>query len=310
MKTKSNLKLAMCAGFLISTLSMHGQQDPNRSFFLQSMTLINPAFAGSESERFDSPRHSGTVTKSQIGINFRSQWAGVEGAPETQSIFFATEAGKNVGLGFSVINDRTFIEEQTAIAIDFSYKLKITQNTDLYFGLKAGATSYNANLSGLTTFGFESDPSLQNLSGGFNPTAGLGVLLKGDKYFIALSAPNVINSDRLEEDNGIARLGESRSHYFLAATYNFNLRGTTLLKPAAIVRYVNAAPTSVEVNALFSFNNKIELGPSYRYREGLGGLFLYKANWADIGYAYESSTNSPIATQTQGSHEVLVKFKL
>ncbi len=311
MKTKSNLKLAMCAGFLISTLSMHGQQDPNRSFFRNSMNLVNAAFVGSETAEIENQYGRRSISKSQVGIDFRSQWAGIEGGPETQSFFFATNAGKNVGLGLSVINDRTFIEEQTAITADFSYKVKVNQDTDLYFGIKAGATSYSANLAGLTTFGIEGDPSLQNLSGGFNPTFGVGVLLKGNDYYIALSTPNFITTDRLEDDEGTARLGSSRTHYHLAASYNIKLGRTTILKPAAIARYVEAAPTSVEVNALVSLDNKIELGPTYRFNESVGGLFIINAaNWADVGYAYEVSSNNPISFQSGGTHEIFLKFNL
>lgn len=305
------LKNIISVSVMMVTMSMVAQQDPNRAFFRQSMNLINPAFAGSSSTDSDGFNDKVYDSNPEIGINFRSQWAGVQGAPETQSIFFSTGLGKNVGLGVTVVNDRTFIEDQTAIAVDFSYRLKVNDHNDLYLGIKAGATSYNANLSGLMTFGFGSDPSLNDINGGFNPTVGAGALLKGKRYFVSVSTPNFITSDRLEDNEGVARLGQSRSHYYLAAGYEFPISGSILLKPAGIARYIEATPLSLELNALFSFNDKIQIGPSYRFDEGIGGLFLFNAaDWLDLGYAYETASNSPVAAQTNGTHEVFIKLKM
>lgn len=311
MTTKQFIKLVLCTGLLTATVNTVAQQDPNRAFFRQSMNLVNPAFAGSTSSDADSFNDKTYDSNAEIGIDFRSQWAGVQGAPETQSVFFSTGLGRNVGLGVSVINDRTFIEDQTAIAVDFSYRLKLDDNNNLFFGVKAGATSYNANLSGLMTFGFGSDPSLNDINGGFNPTVGAGVLLKGERYFISLSTPNFLTSERLEDNEGIARLNQSRSHYYLAASYDIPLGSSMVFRPAGIARYIEATPFSLELNALFSFNQRVELGPSYRLDEGIGGLFIFNAaNWIDLGYAFETASNSPVAAKSNGTHEVFIKLKL
>lgn len=305
------LKNILCASVLMATTVTVAQQDPNRAFFRHSMNLVNPAFAGSNSSDSDSFNDKVYEANSEIGIDFRSQWSGISGAPETQSVFFSTGMGKNVGLGVSVVNDRTFIEDQTAIAVDFSYRLKVDDDNDLYLGIKAGATSYNANLSGLMTFGFGSDPSLNDINGGFNPAIGAGALLKGKRYFLSISTPNLITSDRLEDNDGTARLGESRPHYYLAGGYDIPLGASTLLRPAAIARLVEASPLSVEINVMFSFNRRFELGPIYRLNEGIGGMMLFNAaNWVDLGYAYENASNNPIAVQSQGTHEVFIKLKM
>jgi len=295
---------------MAASFSAIAQQDTNRAFFRQSMNLVNPAFAGSQ-RAFEDGNNATSTGKSELGLNIRSQWAGVDGAPETQSFFFSTAMGKNVGLGVSVINDRTFIEDQTAIAVDFSYRLKMDDYNFLYLGIKAGANSYNANLSGLTTFGFGSDPSLNNINGGFKPTVGAGVMLKGENYFVSVSTPNFITSDRLEDSDGTARLGASRPHYYLAGGVDFSIGKSVMLRTAGIARYVEAAPVSLEFNTLFSFNEKIQLGPSYRLREGIGGLFIFNAaDWVDIGYAYEAASSSPVASQSMGTHEILLKLKM
>jgi len=292
-------------------LSTLAQQDPNRTFYRYNMNLINPAFAGSNSADSDSYRDRIYNAKPELGINFRSQWSGVNGAPETQSVFFSTGLSKKVGLGVSIINDRTFIEQQTAITVDFSYKLKITDKTNLFLGIKAGANSYNANTAGLTTFGLSQDPSLLNIDGRFNPSIGAGALLKGEQFFLAFSIPNITSTERLEQNNGEIRLGDSRTHMYISGGYDIALGSRLTLKPATILRYVEAAPLSIDFTAALSFNQKVELGASYRINEGIAGLFIFNAaDWIDLGYAYETPFDSPIVAASNGTHEVFMKFKM
>lgn len=305
------LKNLLCASVLVATATTFAQQDPNRTFYRYNMNLVNPAFAGSTSTDSDSFNDKVYDANSELGINFRSQWAGVQGAPESQTAFFSTGLGKNVGLGVSIINDRTFIEQQTAITVDFSYRLKINNTTNLFLGVKAGANSYNANTAGLTTFGFSSDPSLINIEGGFRPSVGAGALLKGEKFFLAFSIPNVTTTERLEQNNGEVRLSDSRQHMYLAGGYDIALGGNLVFKPSAMARYVDAAPLSIDLTAALNFNQKIELGASYRLNEGIGGLLLFNAaDWVDLGYAYEAPFDSPIQVGSNGTHEVFMKFKM
>lgn len=185
--------------FIVTVGSLSAQQDPNYTFYRFNMNIINPAYAGA-SETTD------------VGLNIRSQWAGVPGAPETQSLIFGTSVGKKVGVGLSVVNDKTFIENQTSLALDFSYKLKLNENNDLFFGIKGGFTSYDVNTEGLLTYGIQQDMSLMNIDGRFNPNFGAGLYLKNDNYFISFSVPKILTPDRLEQNNDQARLSIDKVH--------------------------------------------------------------------------------------------------
>ncbi len=283
---------------LLCTLVVSAQQDPNYTFYRYNMNLINPAYAGA---------NDGT----DIGLNVRSQWASVEGAPETQSVIFGTPMGKNLGVGVSIINDRTFIEDQTSVALDFSYKLKLNEKNRIYFGFKAGFNSYDANASGLMTYGISQDPSLMNIDGRYNVNFGAGVLLKNEKYFIAFSIPKILTPERLEHDDGIARLGVDRMHMYLAAGYDFRLSDNIVLKPSVLFRYVNASPLSVDATALLELNKRFDIGAAYRLDESISGLLIFKANqWFQIGYAYEAAFESPVRDLDNGTHEIMLNIKL
>ncbi len=272
-----------------------GQQDPNYTLYRYAMNLINPAYAGSSEE-------------TALGLNIRSQWASVEGAPETQSVFFGTSITDKVGLGVSIVNDQTFIEDQTSVAIDFSYRVQLSRFTNLFFGLKAGANSYNVNTAGLNTFSISADPSLTDIDGRFTPNIGAGALLKGEKYFLSFSIPKILSPERINDDNGTAILGTDRVHFYLAGGHDFELGRSLTLKPSTLVRYVTDAPVSIDFTTALQFNNSFEIGAAYRLDEGIGGFAILNAqNWLSIGYAYESPLNNQIANNN-GTHEIYTRF--
>ncbi len=182
MKNNSIYLILFLVFFSGTTLA---QQDPSYIFYRYSMNYVNPAHAGAEA-------------RTEFGANIRSQWSGVVGAPETQSFLASTYFGKNVGLGVSIINDKTFIESQTSLAIDFSYKVQWNNYTNIYFGLKASGNSYNANTDGLTTFGIGSDPSLMDIDGRVTPNVGVGVYFQSRKLSLSFSVPKILKPKRLE----------------------------------------------------------------------------------------------------------------
>ena len=247
---------------LLAVFKVSAQQDPNYTLYVYNMNLINPAYAGANET-------------TDLGINIRSQWSNVKGAPETQSFILGTPVGKNLGLGLSVISDKTFIEKQTSIVVDFSYHLKLNDHYDLYFGLKAGFNSYNANTQGLITYGLQEDPNLMNLSGRFNPNFGAGAYLKHEDYFLSFSIPKILTNDRLEEENGIASTGADRQHVYLAGGYNFQLSENIKLKPSVLLRYVNASPLSVDVTAILELHSNFDLRAAYRLDESYSGLAIF-----------------------------------
>lgn len=284
--------------FLLTVKMASAQQDPQFTFYRYNMNLINPAFAGS---------HDGM----EFMLGIRSQWAGIEGAPETQNALFSMPMGNNVGLGISVLNDQTFIERQTWLAIDFSYKLKIDNEHELFLGIKGSGNSYNANTAGLVTYGISQDGSLMEVNSRFTPNVGIGAYWKHERYFISLSAPKVLTPDRLEERNGNAFLGTDRRHVYLAGGYNFNLGKNLMMETTSMLRYVDASPLSIELTGIIDFGQKFKLGGFYRIDAAVGGLFLFDVSPSfKIGYAYGSPLQSSVSNIDNGTHEVFMRIAI
>lgn len=278
--------------------SVEAQQDPSYILYRYNMNLINPAYAGAED-------------KTQFGANLRSQWSGVAEAPETQSFFASTFMGKNIGLGVSIINDKTFIEKQTSVALDFSYKVQWDRYTNIYFGLKASGNSYNANLEGLMTFGIQSDPSLMDINGSFTPNIGAGIYFQNRKLSLSFSVPQILKPNRLEQNDGLARLGRNNIHMYFMGAYNFEINEKIAFKPSTMFRYVENSPVSVDLTLALKFNEIFEFGTAYRLNEGFAGFLIFELpSNLNIGYAYEASLNSTLATNNNGTHELFLRFSL
>ncbi|NNK81512.1 MAG: type IX secretion system membrane protein PorP/SprF [Flavobacteriaceae bacterium] len=290
---KNTIKIILI--LLVGT--MYAQQEPNYTMYRHTMNVINPAYAGTDGS-------------TSLTAHIRSNWVGVEDGAETQSFFFQKPMGKRVGIGVTLVNDKVFIESLTSINIDFSYQVPLSENTNLYFGLKAGGGNYQIDRNQLDNYSiFPNDPALENLDTGFRPNAGLGGYLLNDKYYVSLSMPNILLSSRINNDNGRNTYATSKAHIYLSGGYNFRLSDNTEFLPSTLIRYVGGAPLSADITATFRFLEKFEVGASYRTDQAIAGLLSLKiADWATLGYAYDSSLRTELGNVSDGTHEVLLRF--
>jgi type IX secretion system PorP/SprF family membrane protein len=282
---------------LISSAAM-AQQETAYSFYRQHMNLVNPAYAGMDSI---------TVATSTL----RKQWTGVANAPETQALSFGTSLEKKVGLGMTVISDKTFIEKQTYVSVDFSYKLKMSETADVYFGIKAGGNSYNVNTTGLETYNVQSDPALASIST-FNPNVGVGAVYKEGPMYISLSIPRLLNTKRATNDAGYASVATDSPHIYLSGGYDIPLQGefsSLVLKPSAMMRYVSGAPVSVDFTTMLQIDKTFELGGMYRTDKAYAAMAtVLISNRLLFGFAYEMSTQPTLAA-ARNTNEILLQFR-
>jgi type IX secretion system PorP/SprF family membrane protein len=277
---------------------VQAQQDPNYTQYMYNMSVINPAYAGSKENLTG-------------GVLYRSQWVGIEGAPNTGTFFLHSPVGKNVGLGLSVISDKIGPVEENNIYADFSYTLNLGGEHRLAFGLKAGATMHKVDFA--TIYPTLPTPSpLDPFSAG-NPNAtflnvGSGVFYYTQKYYIALSVPNMLKAKYLDFKD--QKYGSEEMHYFLTGGYVFDLNPNLKFKPFAMVKSSLNAPTSFDVSTNFLLYDKFELGATYRLEDSFGAMVNFAITPSlKIGYAYDHVI-SDIKTVAPASHEFILLFDL
>ena len=282
-----------------------GQQETSITNYWSHMNLINPAYAGSDNM---------VSFKSTL----RNQWSGISESPVTQMASFSKPFGDKVGLGLSIVNDKVFVENSTYIGIDFSYKLRLSEKALLIFGLKAAGNFYSVNSSSVYTIGANGDntfdPSLFNIDQ-FDPNIGLGFLLKRDEWFLSVSIPRMLSTERAAvESNGVGiatTVGTSKPHLYLSSGYKFNLKNPKWsLTPSFLLRNVKDVPVAFDSNLLVSYNDKMDLsftyGNSKTYAVTFGLEFSEKYR---IGYSYETSSRSLLSTEWNSS-EIFLSYSI
>lgn len=282
---------------LITALSFFetkAQQDPHYTQYMYNMNVINPAYAGSKENL-------------SFGLLYRKQWVEIEDAPTTFTFSGHTPAGKNVGIGLSLISDEIGpVKEQNAYA-DFSYTLNLGGEHKLAFGLKAGATFHKVDFNRvIPTLPDPSDGVFANNVSNVYFNLGAGFFYYTNKYYVAFSVPNMLNAKHLDFDG--REYGNETQHYFLTGGYVFDLSPTLKFKPFAMLKSAFNAPTSLDVSANFLFNEKFEIGATYRLEDSFGAMVNYAITPnLRIGYAYDHIV-SDLNVTTPSSHEVILLF--
>ena len=279
---------------LFISVSMKAQQLPQFTQYMYNTISINPAYAGNRD------------ALSVIGLH-RSQWAGVEGAPVTQTLSIHSPLrNEKVGLGLSVINDNIGYEDYTYIYGDFSYTINLSPSTTLSFGLKGGFSYYN--LEEELLINVPDDPFFSgNTFNRWTPNFGAGLYLSSQDWYVGLSAPKFINNDNNELSDYVAL---EQVHYYLTGGYVFDLSENTKLRPTTLLKYTDGAPLSVDISSTFIFNEKFYLGANYRIDDAIGAFadFQVLPNFR-VGYGYEY-TLSDLQPYSSGSHEILLIYEL
>lgn len=284
--------------FLGITSGLYAQQEVGLVFATDHMNIINPAFVSVSDKAF-------------VRSSLSKQWSGVAHSPETAIISFGSSVGKNLSMGLSVISDKTFIEKETFVGADFSYKLSLDSISKLHFGIKAGGFNYNINASGLETYNVGVDPNLFSYNK-FNPNFGLGVVYTRGDFYASLSAPRLLNTIRAKNDEGRAASFVDTPHFYFGTGYNFNLDSQFKLKPSALLRYVTGNPLSIDFNAMIDYNNIFEFGVLYRTGINSTNVFAGKANIKigshfNLGYGFARGVAD--LASAGNSNELFLQYK-
>ena len=286
-------KLLIGIFVLISSIStVFAQQDPQYTQYMYSMNILNPAYAGSRG-----------VTS--IGLLGRTQWVGVDGAPQTATLSINGPVGKNVGLGFSVIHDEIGPVKEDNLYADFSYTLNLSEEDKFAFGIKAGATFLNVR----EVITVDVDPLNVPVSL-IAPNFGVGLMYYNDRFYAGLSVPNFIESRYLDKKNGISSTASEKTHYFLTSGYVFDLDENLKLKPSTMLKATPGAPLSIDLSLNLLIQEKVELGLSHRLDDSISGMIGFNVNQdLRIGYAYDYTTSN-FGEFNSGSHEIMILFDL
>lgn len=293
---RAKIILALLA---LTSFSAMSQQDPQYTQYMYNTTNINPAYAGSRG------------SLSIFGLH-RTQWAGLDGAPQTNAFSINTPIGDSkVGLGVNFINDKLGVMDENTISIDFSYTLDLGGQhhaNKLSFGLKGSANMLNVAYSKLLTYNPNDPRFAEDISGEFTPNIGAGIYWHNDRTYLGASIPNFLETTRYD-DNVQSTMRQSMHYYFMGG-HVFDLNPTLKFKPAFLLKAVKGAPLQADVTANFLIHDKFTLGAAYRWDAAWSGLAGFQiTDGLFIGYSYDSDIKA-LKNYNNGSHEIFLRFEL
>lgn len=281
---------------MFTAIVSYAQQDAQFTQYMYNTININPAYAGSRG------------ALSIFGL-YRTQWVGLDGAPETSSFSVNTPINNsNLGLGVSLVNDKIGPTNENNFSVDLSYTIPTSPDFKLSFGIKATGNLFNLDVNKLNPAD-QGDPQFQNLDNVFKPNIGAGVYFHSDKAYIGLSVPNFIETNRYN-DNDIA-IYKDKINYYLMAGYVFDLDyyQDIKFKPALLTKMVEGAPLQVDVSANFMFVNKFVVGVAYRWSAALSAMVGFQvSDGLYIGYGYDRETTN-LNNYNSGSHEIFLRYE-
>lgn len=289
------------AFFLTLPFGMMAQQDPQYTQYMYNTQLINPAYTGNREML-------------SFGLLYRTQWVGVEGAPKSAVFTVNSPVGdlRNMGLGFSAIHDEIGPSKQTDISIDYSYRIPLSYNTMLNFGITAGLDVLNVDFTKLNIYD-PTDPLFQdNIDNRWQPKVGAGVYLNSDKWYVGLSAPNFLETKHYDRSNNsnFQSVAVERMHFYFISGYVFNINESIKFKPATMLKWVEGAPLQWDVSANFLFHDKLTLGAAWRWDAAVSALAGFQISpelFIGVGYDYQLTE---IEKYSDGSYEVVLRFDI
>ncbi|MBO6589339.1 MAG: type IX secretion system membrane protein PorP/SprF [Muricauda sp.] len=288
----------------IMASEVNAQQDAQYTQYMYNTLSVNPAYAGSRGQL------------SFAGL-YRSQWVGLDGAPETFTInLHSPIRNSRLGYGVSIVNDNIGdgVVQETYLDAVVSYTIDLAMDAKLSFGLKAGGNMLSLDFNGLRNFDQEV-VNQNNIDNRFTPNFGLGVYYHTDKFYAGLSAPNVLESEYFDNDNsgdGVNFLSAERMNIYLITGYVFDIGADLQFKPALLTKAVSGAPLQVDLSASFLFANKFSFGAAYRWDAAVSGLVGFQVtDQIMLGLAYDRETTELGGTQfNDGSFEVFLRLEL
>ena len=292
--------------FVLFALNLAAQQEPHYTHFMYNQQLYNPAFVGSRN------------TPSFTGLH-RSQWIGFEGAPMSQVLSFQTPIMRQrAGVGGTISRYGVGITYSWFGSAAYAYRLRLTQELDLRLGLQATIeyTGIKFDDPRVVTVS-QNDPSLQDgdFQSRYTGNVGMGMYLTyKDMFYFGASAPQIYPNE-IGFNDFTAITAQMAPHRYLTIGGAIPVSQQLELMPNLMVKWVDHAPLSYDINFSVRYLKKVMGGLTYRLRGEKSGesidalLFFQFSQKIGAGLAYDL-TLSDVRDYQSGSVEVLLRYDL
>jgi type IX secretion system PorP/SprF family membrane protein len=285
----------------------YAQQTVQFSQYMFNGLVVNPAYAGYKEDW-------------TLNLSSRLQWAGIDGAPRTNTISIdgvLNPDNKNMALGFLATNDRLGPENNTSFYANYAYRLRLDDEDTkrLSFGFGAGLVQYRIDASKFNA----NDPTDGSIIGNENTLMAdfrLGVYYTTPSFYLGGSVLNLFSKPVSGANTLVVN---PVPHGYLTTGFVIPLSNTIDIKPSVMLKGDLKSPAGLDLTTYLLFDKKLWLGASYNTGVNLKQSGQYKgldksntitgiaqfniSDFLRFGYSYDFST-SALGTYQSGTHEV------
>ncbi|MDO6801059.1 type IX secretion system membrane protein PorP/SprF [Wenyingzhuangia sp. 1_MG-2023] len=286
-------KHKFCFLLLVSLISKicFAQQETQYTQYTYNLSSINPGALGLHNEV-------------KIFGSVRSQWTGVEGAPQTQYLSIETPLNyKNLSLGLSLINDKIGPLTATEFIANVAYQVPIDRFKKISFGVRIGARAFNVDWSKGTHQ--NDDPLFSQNIQEYLMSFGAGIYYEGEKLFGGISSNNLL-PNQITSANDAYEI----PHYNILLGYKLALKEDLIVKPTLFTKIVDGGAINIETSTMVEYQEKLFGGLSYRYKSAIAltaGMQITHS--IKVGYSYDISI-SETSSLNSSAHEILLIYTL
>lgn len=298
--------------------SSWAQQDPMFTKYIFNALSYNPAYAGSADVLSITALH-------------RHQWFLLDGAPITQTLSVHSPLRNDkIGLGLNVSFDQIGVSKTLSVFGSYAYRIPLRGgNATLSLGVQGGFQNFRASWNDLIRQdladpAFNANPNPNY----FLPNFGAGIYYKAKRWFVGVSAPQLLNNDLRREGIVGNVSAQQYRHYFVTGGAIIRLSGNVDFRPIVLWKNVGmffeknaasekvGAPNEIDVDLSFLFSKTIWLGAAFRTAvEGSSSFdsfdfwaqYIFKNNGLRIGVAYDYPLTA-LQGPGGGSYEVLLGY--
>ncbi len=291
------MKRLIFISILMLTGEVVGQQSPQYNQYMFNGLAINPAYAG--------VRECLSIT----GIH-SNQWAGFDGAPTTNNITAHTPFKKHSGVGINFFTDKIGVQTQSGLNGVYAYHLKLSTKSKLSFGISGGMSVFTNQDQDVVLV--DNDKAFSNNSQTYSfPNFGTGLFYYRENFYTGLSIPNLFSSEYSNISQGrYFDINPGAINIMQTAGGIVKLSDNVKWKPSYLIKVIPNGASSIDLNSLLYFNNKLNVGASYRHQKALVailGCTIKKK--LDIGYSFAFPLTD-IAMYSFGTHEIMLRYEL
>jgi len=270
---------------VIGYFSANAQVMPEYSLYNQNLLLYNPAVVGI----------NGGIT---ANVGHKIQWIGVKEAPQNTYVSVDGLLTNSMGLGIVAGRQSAGLLDISNISLNYSYRVGITANQSIAFGLNMNFLQNKVSTYGLNETEMF-DPALN--SNKFDAsilTSGFGISYRVQNFSLDVSSPILFS---YQEDKIMQQV-------FSFAAYDFYLSNNIWrLQPSVLAVYTSNMPAYADINLLADWNSNIWMQASYSTNKNVAfavGVFI---KYIGIAYAYDLSLK-PLSTFSSSTHEIMIQI--